>query len=384
MANFPLKYKARAWFIVVHITNMINAGLTEKEYMNSEFVAEYFSNLWSNSGKNRTSAVAVCISAQGTYHLHIVAYGNTTTLRNVINIFYQSHAEPVMGGKQDLIEYITKDGAFAEKGEEVLYTLGLENIESNQGNRSDLELINEYLEQGLSPKEILEIDIKFYRLEKLILSAYTNRRISKAPIMKTLYCELHIGESGSGKTYFYKQLCEKESPDDIYIMCDYENGGNGGLDNYMKDGAPPILFMDEYKGELSYTRFLSMLNPYTRLQTHCRYANCYNLWTTVYITSIYPPEELYKLMVENDENRKHDSFEQMIRRINKIVYHYKDGDEFKTISINSNEYINYQYLKSKAIYKNESMECLFKLGEPEVKQKNNVISDEDFNKIFKK
>lgn len=52
------------------------------------------------------------------------------------------------------------------------------------------------------------------------------------------------GASGTGKTYEYIKLCEAFSPEDIYFCNDFENGG---FDMYIENGAPRILFLDEYK-----------------------------------------------------------------------------------------------------------------------------------------
>ena len=108
------------------------------------------------------------------------------------------------------------------------------------------------------------------------------------------------------------------------MLTDYDNNLSGGLDSYMKEGAPDILFMDEFKGfGISYSKLLTMLNGYSRMQTHSRYVNTYNLWSKVYITSVYPPERIYQNMVST-EYQDVDSYQQFLRRINKIVYHYKN------------------------------------------------------------
>lgn len=373
ISSFSTKHRARAWISTIQEKNMTIAGLSEKDYKNPEYVAEFFSNKWIQSGKGRTCAITVCMSETNLYHLHACLYGNTTTLKAVADILFGSHVEPIMGGKKELEEYITKSGKYAESEEQVLYTLGLDNVQGKQGARSDLEEIEEMLEQGYTPQEILKTSFRYYRYEKMILSAYTNIRVSEAPIIKDILVEYHIGETGSGKSYYYVQLCTEFSPDDIYVMNDFDNSGSGGLDNYMKVGAPPILFIDEYKGELSYTKLLTMLNPYTRMETHARYSNIKNLWERVVITSVFPPEEVYRIMVQ--ENLRHtDSYQQLLRRINKIVYHYKDKGEFKTLTIDSKEYINYTHLKSLAHHTGVNNDNPFNLT---------PVSDEDFNKLMK-
>lgn len=351
MSNFSTKLKGRAWIAVVHIKNMESLGLSEKEYKNPEQLAMVLSSLWTQSGKNRTCAVAVCESKDGCYHAHMALYGNTTTLKNVSSILAQSHIEPQLGGKKELTAYLLKQGKYAEKEEKILYIKDIESIQDTQGKRNDIETIEEMLIKGYTPQEILDSNLSFYRFEKIILGAYNAMRIKEAPLKQDVYCEYHLGESGSGKTFFYNSLCEEHGADNIYLLTDYDNNASGGLDNYMKSGAPPVLFMDEFKGHgISYQKLLTMLNGYTRMQTHSRYNNTYNLWEKVIITSVYPPEVLYQNMVALDQQTV-DSYLQLKRRINKIVFHYKEDNEYKTYSIDCNDYTNYADLKNLAFHK---------------------------------
>lgn len=87
--------------VTVHIKNMQAMGLSEEEYHNPEYLADVLTALWNESGKGRTSAVAVCESADGCYHAHMAVYGNTTTLKKVADILFQSHVEPQLGGKKN-------------------------------------------------------------------------------------------------------------------------------------------------------------------------------------------------------------------------------------------------------------------------------------------
>lgn len=236
---------------------MVSAGLTKEQYFDYEFVADYFIGLWENSGDNRKAGLVVCKSALGLYHLHMACYGNTTTLKSVADILYHSHVEPQYGGKDALKSYLLKDGIYSEKGEIVLLQKNLDVIEDAQGKRSDLEEIARLLKEGQTPQQILRSNLQYYRYEKLILHAYTDMRIDTAPVKLDVYCEWHLGESGSGKTYFYNTLCDKYGKDKIYIVTDYDNNASGGFDGYMRIGCPPILFMDEFKGcGISYQKLL--------------------------------------------------------------------------------------------------------------------------------
>lgn len=346
--GFSPKTRGRAFVAVVQVKNMEKMGLAEEQYKNPEYLANYLAMLWNDSGKNRTCAVAVCISADGLYHAHMALYGNTTTLKAVSDILFQSHVEPQLGGKEQLQNYLLKQGEYEEKGETILYVKGIEQIQDVKGKRGDLEMIEEMLAKGMTPQQILETNFAYYKYEKMILHAYTDQRIQNAPVWHDVYVEYHVGDSGTGKTYSYNQLCQEHGAENIYILTDYDNNASGGLDSYMKSGAPPILFMDEYKGfGISYGKLLTMLNGYTRMQKHSRYSNSYNLWEKVYITSVYPPEAVYHNMVSN-EHQGIDSYTQLIRRINKIVYHYIENGEYKTYTVESKDYTGYGDLREAA------------------------------------
>ncbi|MBO5459315.1 MAG: hypothetical protein J5981_03595, partial [Lachnospira sp.] len=124
----------------------------------------------------------------------------------------------------------------------------------------------------------------------------------------------------------------------------YTNSGSGGLDYYQGE---KILFMDEFKGGLKYSQYLVMTDQYPA-QIHCRYCNTYALWNEVHITSVYPPEKVYELMVEN-ANRLTDTAKQLIRRLKSVIYHYQENGEYKTFELPGSEYINYDDLKKRAL-----------------------------------
>ena len=335
--GFMMNTKGRAFVATVHIENMRKAGLTEEQYKQPEYLAEVFTNIWVNSGKGRKCGIVVCVSKDGLYHAHMALYSNnSTTLKNVSNILFNSHTEPQLSGKAELTAYLSKSGQYAEKGEQILYSFGLENIEDKKGSRSDLEQIGALLDEGLKPNEIMQENFAYRKYSKLIKEEYLARRIKETPLIKDMVVDWHYGASGAGKTFEYIKLCEEFSPEDIYFCNDFENGG---FDMYIENGAPRILFLDEFKGNMRFSTLLTILDKYSRAQSHARFLNTYNLWDRVIITSVYAPDEVYGFMVD-ESNRHTDSFEQLIRRITKVVYHYKDGAEYKTVSVSGTEYKN--------------------------------------------
>lgn len=325
--GFSANYKARAWMVTVQEKNCQNLEI--QEYKAPEVLAKTLTNIWESSSKkgDRVCAVSVCRSANGLYHAHIAAYGNSTTLNCVAKVFGNAHVEPQLGGKEALKGYILKEGKYEEKGEEVLYSLGIENVQDVQGNRTDLDVIKEMILEGSSPQEIFDTNIRFRKYEKMILSEYIAKRIKDAPMMKQMYCEWHCGESGSGKSYLFVKLCEKYGRNNIYFLNDMQNGG---LDLYMEKGAPRILFIDEVKpADVTYRQMLMLTDVYSDAQTHSRFHNTINLWEKVYVTSVYGIREFYNELVSTDK-RDVESFEQLQRRFHKVVYHYKKNNEYKT------------------------------------------------------
>lgn len=345
LANFKVNTRSRSWFVTVQITNMEQMGLIEEKYKNPEFLAEFLVNLWSQSGINRTAGATVCISASGLYHAHMALYGTLTTLKRVADIYYGSHVEPLLGGKNQLLCYLKKEPPFSEKGEIVLYSYGLENIQEKQGRRSDIEEIAELIQQGFTPSQIMQENFVYRKFEKMIRSAFLDKRLKETPLLKeNKNCVWVVGESGTGKSYKYYQMAEEFGAENIYLANDLKNGG---LDFYIEQGAPPILFIDEFKGEMPFSQLLTILDKFSRAQVHCRYTNCFCLWETVVITSVFPPDEIYDMMIESNKQNR-DKIKQLIRRLNFIEYRYIENGEFKVFSIPASEYINYNDLIDRA------------------------------------
>ena len=189
----------------------------------------------------------------------------------------------------------------------------------------------------------MEEDIRFRREESLIRKAYFAKRYKETPPIRKIDVVWHLGESGTGKSFSYVQLCELHGEENIYFFSDYANKGIGGFDAYMGE---PILFMDELKGNsLPFEMLLTLLQGY-RTQIHCRYANCYALWIEVHISTIYPPEYIYAASV-SAENYDIDTITQLLRRISLYVYHYIEDGEYKTFELQGKDYINYEELKKR-------------------------------------
>ena len=297
---------------------------------------------WRKEKPQRTCAVNYEIGDSGTPHMHMVLEDPSKVRFSAIQKLYKGiHIERTRGSKEQAEDYINKRGRFEEKNHTVIVpAIYHGEIKANKGNRKDLDIIQELLEQGKTPDEIMDMSIHFRKYENMIRKHFYRYKIKEVPLTRKLKRYWHVGESGSGKSYTFTELCNKHGRDKVYLLTDYDNGG---FDNYCGE---PILFMDEFKGNIRFQTLLNYLDVYP-VQIHCRYANAYALWTEVHITSVFPPEEAYNFMVEENMRNK-DKIVQLKRRIDTMVYHYRTEEKFQKLELPMSQYENYEHLKEQA------------------------------------
>lgn len=104
-----------------------------------------------------------------------------------------------MGNKQQAEDYIQKRGKFEEKGEQVIYIARYGEIKGKQGARMDFDVIEELIEQGLTPNEVMEQSFGYRRYERMIKQAYFWKRFKETPPVREIKVYWHVGESGTGK-----------------------------------------------------------------------------------------------------------------------------------------------------------------------------------------
>lgn len=242
-----------------------------------------------------------------------------------------THFEPTKGSKEQAEDYINKRGKFEEKGEKVIATSRHGEIKGCQGQRRDLEVIEELLNSGKSPREIMAMSLSYRRYEDIIVSAYRDKCRQDVGHSREVDVVWHFGQSGSGKSYFSNFLIEKCGSDQVYFMTDY---GTGCFDGYM---CQSVLFMDEYRGQFSYNFLLTLLDVYVS-DVHARYHNVSTLWNEVHLTSVYAPEQVYNRNVQDMSERSIETFDQLRRRIRTVMYHWKDDSGFHYFSLPMSKY----------------------------------------------
>lgn len=252
-----------------------------------------------------------------------------------------THFEATKGNKKQAEAYIEKQAPFDEKGEQIICIIRHGEIKAAQGKRSDLDEIASLLDAGLTPEEIFQQEFRFRRYERMITAEYMDRRRRETPVAREINSHYLVGDSGTGKSHKYVELCEEYGENKIYHVTDYLNGG---FDMYR---GQPILFLDEFKGGMSYGVLLSILDKY-KSQIHARYANIFALWDEVYIASIFPPETLYTIMVPPNL-QKADPIEQFFRRLTDITYCFREGDHFYRYTQSMVGYAGYNELREEAL-----------------------------------
>ncbi len=335
--NNNSKEASRSWFCVLNNPQSVFPDLEKPEDMVQAAIDK-----WCFNKPYRTCAVNYEIGDNGNHHMHMVLEDPSKSRFSAVQkLFPGIHIERTRGNKEQAEDYILKRGRFSEKGHTVIVPAQFKGqIKANQGKRSDLDAIQELIEQGMSPNQIMDLNIHYRNHETIIKKAYFSKRFKETPPKREVKVYWHCGESGSGKTFEYTALCEMYGEENVYLLNDYDKGG---FDNYCGE---KILCMDEFRGQMRFALLMNLLDGY-KVQIPCRYTNSYALWEEIHIFTVLPPEMVYKNMVA--ENRNVDTIEQLFRRITSVIYHYKNNGDYCKFSLAMSEYSNYEDLKNRAL-----------------------------------
>ena len=325
---------SKSWFCVFNNPEIHFMDGTPQE------IVDAMIEKWIDGHPQRTCAIAYCISADGLKHIHAVLE-DTKAMRfsSVKKTFPGMNISPTKGSKKDAESYINKRGKFKESGEQIIYTNRHGEIKGATGQRNDLEIIEELIKQGMTPNEIFDISIQYRRYARIVKDAYYRKRYKETPTLREVTVYYHTGASGAGKSYTRIGLVEEHGEENIYTISQFDSGY---MDKY---SGEPFLFIDELRGQIKYSQLLVLLDR-QKHDIHARYGNICGLWTEVHITSVFPPDRLYKDMIQ--ANSDIDTYEQLRRRINYIVYHYKNEDEFCSYTMPMKYYRSYAQLQKAA------------------------------------
>lgn len=239
----------------------------------------------------------ICQSAQGVYHIHLVAtFSNTQRSKTVAKHLGNCHVEEMRGTREQADNYINKRGKFEEKGEKILLKGGsIEKIQDNSGRRTDYEefdkmimtgeiydlSLNRFLLRLKNETEVRNFTARFTRVLKQIQPNHRN--------IKVIYVE---GESGSGKS---KGAIER-FPN--AFRASVAEKTNFPFNGYMGEKE---LWLDELRpGIFNHAELMQILDGY-KMNVDVKYGQMPAVWETVIITTAFPFDDWYKDGVKSYE-----------------------------------------------------------------------------------
>jgi len=252
----------------------------------------------------------------GTIHFQgYIEFVQSKLHSTVRNLLPKTHLLPRGGTKKDCIDYVKKQGRFADKKDTQIgeiYEFG-ETVE--QGGRKDLiEIHKEITLDRKHPDELLIercLNKQQYDHAKNLYNVVIkqdNRKQRRLELKQNVF--YIYGKTEVGKTRY---VLDKHGDENVFIMSNYAEGNwdKEKFDGY--EGEKVILF-DEFRSNIPLGRMLRYLDIYYCLLP-ARYADKIAQYTTVYITSNWTLEQQYK----NIQEKFPLDWQAFKRRISKII-----------------------------------------------------------------
>ena len=233
--------------------------------------------------------------------------------------FPGAHIEKTYGSAEDNINYIKKQGKFAETSKAETTVEGsyreFGTVPSNLSLEfSDMEQVVELLRKGYTVVEIIEAFPKYaFKVNAIeaVKQAFLAEKYRET--MRPVEVTYKYGATGTGKT---RSIYKDYAPDEICRITSY--GKNGvKFDSYKSED---VLVFEEYAGQIPLEEFLVYLDIYP-LMLPARYADKTACYTKVIITSNLPLEALYI----QEQHQKPETYKAFLRRLNFVENFLPDG-----------------------------------------------------------
>lgn len=191
-----------------------------------EEIVEILKNEWIKAHPLGRGWWGYCVSAKGLKHVHMVLENSTAMRFSAVKKVYSKgnpHLESTKGTRKQVLAYITKKPPFDEKGEAVIAFCSHGNIEglkkySLRNLQETLTTIEQLIDEGKTPRQIMEEDIRLRREENLIRRCYMAKVYKETPPLREVKVIWHVGESGTSKSYSYVRLCEKFGEESVFFL----------------------------------------------------------------------------------------------------------------------------------------------------------------------
>ncbi len=263
----------------------------------------------------------LCDEKGETYHTHIyVCYENAVYFSTMKNRFPTAHIETAHGSSAENRDYIRKEGKYLDSDKkdtnipETFEEWGILPQDKATKNESVSEQVLEMVKNGCSNVDIIttfpSYCTKVNHLNTL-RQEILNDKYSKED--RNITVTYIFGDTGSGKTRFVMNSYDYI---DIYKVSNYEHP----FDSY---NGQKVLLLDEFRSGFPISDLLQYLDRYP-CRLPARYTDKVACYTEVYIISNEDLSEQY-INIQND---KPESYQALLRRMNKVLYFKKNDIPF--------------------------------------------------------
>lgn len=259
------------------------------------------------------------IGEKETLHTHIIlCFKSAVRFSTVKKNFNTAHIDSVKTTIQDCINYIRKQGKWAETAKAKTSVPGTFEEHGTQpseskGKRGDLQdLYRMIVEEELSNAEILRLNADYIlqidKLDKIRTTFLQDKYKGKRRLdLEVIYV---TGVTGKGKS---RSILDEHGDENCYRVTDYTHP----FDGYVTE---PVLVFEEFRNSIPIKDMLNYLDIYP-IQLAARYTNKYACYNRVYICTNWPFERQYEYEKRHDP----ESYEAFLRRIHRIKV-YTDNE----------------------------------------------------------
>lgn len=298
--------------------------LTINNPMDSGFTHENIQKIFVTNFKAfEYGAMSDEIGEQGTPHTHIfVCFRSPVRFSMVKKHFPTSHIEPATGSIEQNLDYLKKEGKWANTTKAETSVPGTfeewgDRPPENLGKDKDLEtLYHMVVDEGLSNAEIIRLNndyiMQIDRLDK-IRTTYLQEKF-KGERRLDLEVTYMFGATGTGKS---RGILDEFGDSNVYRVTDYDHP----FDHY---SCEPVLVFEEFRSSLTMSDMLNYLDIYP-ITLKARYANKYACFSRIFIVTNWELERQYAERQITDK----ESWQAFLRRIHKVK-HYVSKDEIVT------------------------------------------------------
>lgn len=239
--------------------------------------------------------VETCPETGRIHHQGYAEFDSNKRLNALKKISNTVHWEKRKGNQEQAINYCK--GIFQGKTENEIFIEFGEKKGNKQGKRSDIDIVKEMIKDGKRMTDIVDATSSYQAIRhaELILKYKEEKRTEK-PLVYWYY-----GPTGTGKT----RTAMLEAGDDVWVSMANLKWWEG------YDGHKNVI-LDDFRGDFCTMHELLRILDHYEYRIQCKGGSRQLLATSIWITSPFRPEEVYK--------NGNDKIDQLYRRIDFLFF----------------------------------------------------------------